>query len=396
MLISDRAKLIACLNPEQRLLIAVCSDQSSPLREKAKKWFARPFSWESLVALSERHKLFPIFYKNLHEDSTKYYIDIPSSLKEKFAIQKQQVLRLAVEGVRISSVLSQEKISSILLKGPFLSEQIYDDISLRPSRDIDILVQPENILQVKEILQNEGYKMIYPDFQLTRRQTLYYESKRNQYAFRNPENGCMVELHWRLFSQKSLFPVYPEDVFLESQEMMIAGKPIRVLSSNHSVEFLCIHGALHQWFRLLWLRDIAQIFDKKGFDYDDVLKCAKPRGNERTIEQAARLSHLFFGTQIGKSFESSSKPTKAIVNHAIGAIVSDERLTLSHKLIRLRMPIYKMKLKRGFTHKLSCWSIFQPNFNDWKKMKLPDWLFFLYFILRPFIWFKTYYFQKGK
>jgi len=396
MLITDRAKLIACLNPEQRLLIAICSDQHSPLREKAQKWLARPFSWERMMLQCDRHKLFPIFYKNLYEDSTRYHIDIPSNLKIKFASQKQQVLKLAAEGVRITSVLNQEKIQSILLKGPFLSEQIYNDVSLRPSRDIDMLILPKNINQVHEILLSDGYKMIHPDFELTKKQTLYYQRKRNQYAYRNPENGCMIELHWRLFSQRSLLPVAPEDVFMQSEERIMAGRSIRVLSPNYTVEYLCIHGALHQWFRLLWLKDISQIFDNKELDFDKVIWSARLHGNERVIEQAARLSHLFFGTQVGKSFETASKPTKAIVNHAIGAIVSDEKLTLSHRLIRLRMPIYKMKLKKGLRHKFSCWSILQPNFNDWKKVKLPDTLFFLYFILRPFIWFRTYYFQKGK
>ena len=395
MIISTRKQLFSYLNPEQRLLITICSSQNTENIEEAKQWLAKPFNWDQLIMLSERHRLLPMLYRNIKEISSSVPVEIPQILKDKFQYQTQHVMKLASEGIRLSCKLNQEGVSNILLKGPFLSEQLYGDATLRPSRDIDILVLPENIERVDEIILSEGYRMVYPDFTLSRKQRNYYQKNKNQYAYRNPDNGCLVELHWRLFSQRNLFPITTEKVFAESQEQVMAGNQIRVLSTNHCLEYLCLHGSLHQWFRLLWLRDIAQMLADENLNLNEALLQAKKNCNERPIEQAAYLSNLFFGTNIPINLKSK-KTLNSIASHAETAIISDEGLTLSHKINRLRIPIYKMKIKPGIAYKLSCWSILQPNFNDWKLVKLPDSIFFLYFPLRPFIWFYTVYILRNK
>jgi hypothetical protein len=396
MYVTTRSQLISCLTPEQRLLISVCSAEKSIGREEVKDLLIKPFRWERLILLSERHRLLPMLYKNIRAESVNFHIEIPSILKEKFIAQTQHVLQLATEGVRISNILNRDGIQSILLKGPFLSQQIYGDDALRPSRDIDILILPDSIERVNEILRNEGYRRVYPDFELSKKQKIFYQHYKNQYAYRNPHNGCLIEIHWRLFSQKSLFPTPTEQVFAERQELNMAGSPIHVLSKKHCFEYLCLHGSLHQWFRLLWLRDIAQFLGNKEDNLDELLINAKKNGNERPVEQAIILSNLFFGSPDYSAITKSNNLVKSITNFAVNAAISNEQKTLSQKITRLRIPFYKIKLKRSINYKLSCWSILHPNFNDWKRVKLPDSLFFLYFFLRPFIWFYTFYIEKKK
>lgn len=362
---------------------------------EAKLLLTKPFNWERLIALSERHRLLPVLYRNIKEISSIVPVELPQILKEKYLDQTQYTMKLASEGIILSGKLKQEGVASILLKGPFLSEQIYGDATLRPSRDIDILVLPENIKIANDILLNEGYRMVYPDFELSEKQKNYYQRHKNQYAYRNPDSGCLVELHWRLFSQRELFPVSTEKVFAESQERIMAGNPIKVLATNHCLEYLCLHGSLHQWFRLLWLRDIAQLLAAENVNLEETLLQATKNGNERPLLQAVYLSNLFFGTTFPVKVKSN-RTINSITADAITAIISDEGLTLSRKINRLRLPAYKMKLKSGIRYKLSCWSILQPNFNDWKLVKLPNGLFFLYFPLRPFIWFYTVYLKKRK
>ncbi len=393
MVIKNRTQLLTHLNSEQRLLLLLCGIRDSMSMEEASLLLSKPFNWTRLIALSERHRLLPHLYKSIKELSSSTPIDIPSELKDKYILQTEHVLRLASEGVRISGLLDQSGISNILLKGPFLSEQIYGDIALRPSRDIDIIVHPENIEQTIVILLKEGYKMVYPDFSLSPKQKSFYQKHKNQMGLRNPSSRILIEVHWRLFSQTSLLPIPTDKVFAESHEQIIAGKSIRVLSPAQKFEFLSLHGSIHQWFRLLWLRDISQILDKNLVNMDEVFICAKKNNNEKPIYQAILLSNHFFGTNYPVD-EKSAKSVKSIVIHAATAIISEEKLTLSHKLTRIRLPIYKMKLKSGFIYKLSCWSILQPNFTDWKMVKLPDSLFFLYFPLRRFIWFYTFYVKK--
>lgn len=393
MFVNNREQLLSYLNPEQRLLLLLCGIHNNENIAEAKIWLAKPFNWTRLIELSERHRLLPHLYKSIKEISLSISIDIPAELKEKYISQTDHVLKLASEGVRLSSILNKNGVSNILLKGPFLSEQIYGDIALRPSRDIDILILPEHVEQVNDILIREGYKMVYPDFILSRKQNNFYRRHKNQFAFRNPSNKILIEIHWRLFSQTSLLLIPTDKVFAESHELILAGNRIKVLSPSQNFEFLCLHGSIHQWFRLLWLRDIAQILDKNLVNTDELFVNAVRNNNQKPVLQAILLSNHFFGTNYPID-EKAAKSVKSIVIHAATAILSDETLTLTRRLTRFRWPIYKMKLKKGLIYKLSCWSILQPNFNDWKAVKLPDSLFLLYFPLRPLIWFYTFYLKK--
>jgi hypothetical protein len=393
MPIINRTQLLSSLSIEQRILVSVCTSEKNVGKDYIKNLVANPFSWEEVIKLSERHRLSLMLYKHLKEDSLYSEIELPVVLKEKYLTQTQHVLRLATEGVRISNIIKEDGISSILLKGPFLSQQIYGDAAMRPSRDVDILVMPENIERVNDILITQGYRKVYPNFTLSKKQSQFYQKYKNQFAYRNADSGCLVELHWRLFGQKSLFPIPTEQVFAESQELMIGGKSIRVLSKNHLVEYLCLHGALHQWFRLHWLRDIAQLLGDETVNPREIIESATRNGNDRPVEQAIILANLFFGSP---SNIDPSRVVASIVNESINAAVSDESRSLSRKISRLRVPFYKMKLKRGLDHKFSSWTILQPNFNDWRILKLPDRLFFLYFVLRPFIWFYSAYLTKTR
>ncbi len=393
MIVKSRRQLLSYLNPEQRLLILLSGYQNDETIALAKEWLVKPFNWTKLITLAERHRVTPLLYKNLKEYSHFVEIDIPMELKEKFFAQTEHVMRLATEGVRISELLRQRGIETIFLKGPFLSQQIYGDIAIRPSRDIDILVQPHFIDKAISILEDEGYNLIYPDFKLTDKQQRFYRKRKNQMALKNPTTGVLIEVHWRLFSQNILMPIPIEKVFVDSREVSIAGKGVKVLSHQHNFEFLCIHGSIHQWFRLMWLRDIAQMLLDGKVSVNEVLENAKRYGNVKPVLQAVHLVNYFFGTCYQFS-PKELKMVKSIVIQAETAILSDERLTLTHKISRLRVPIYKMRLKRGIRYKLTCWSILQPNFNDWRMVEFPDSLFFLYFPLRPFIWFYSFYIKR--
>lgn len=393
MIVKSRKQLLSYLSPEHRLLILLCGYQDAETIAEVKVWLVKPFNWTKLIALSERHRVLPLVYKSLRTLSSSIEIEIPNEIKEKYLAQTEHVMRLASEGVRISGILIERGVENILLKGPFLAQQIYGDIAIRPSRDIDILILPSFIDETISILKAEGYNLIYPDFLLSNKQQKFYRRHKNQFAFKNLETGVLIEVHWRLFSQNILFPITTEKVFADSSEIVVAGKTIRVLSHLNNFEFLCLHGSNHQWFRLIWLRDIAQMLLDGKVVVNDALTTASKNGNQKPILQAVQLVNYFFGTCYPLN-PAESKMIKSIVIQAETAIISDEKLTLSHKLSRLKLPIYKMRLKSGLKYKLTCWSILQPNFNDWKMVRLPDSLFFLYFLLRPAIWFYSFYIKR--
>lgn len=387
-----QSNLYSKLSIEQKIMLSVCSVEGrefiSPndlLREK--------FDKDILIAHCERHRLLPIFYNNIRKIDEIDLTQFSPVLKQKVLAQTQHALTLAMEGVRVSEVLNYNGIRSVVLKGSFLSQQLYSNPGLRPSKDIDILVHESNIDSTNEILLSEGYKRIYPAFELTPRQKRYYQTHKNQYAYRNVKTGALLELHWRIFSSKPLFNVTSEILFDNAITLNFGGKSVNVLSPEHNFTFLCLHGSIHQWFRLLWLRDITQLLSLDDNYLDIALRQSKNDGTERVILQALTLSKLFFNYP-ELPIVKQPKVVQDITQQACSAIIEDESKTLTKKISRLRIPFYKMKLRKELKYKLSCWTILHPNFSDWNTVKLNDRFFFLYFLLRPFTWFVKVYRKK--
>lgn len=390
MKILDRHQLFNSISLEQKIMLSVCSPSELHAQIIPVSQYER-IDWDELISLCERHRLLPLFYKNFQKSTPSALV--PEMLKRKVGIQTQHALALTSEGLKINQTLAFNGIKALFLKGTFLSYQLYDDYGIRPSKDIDILVDYSRIDFVSSILLENGYRRIYPDFDLSHKQRNFYEKHKNQYAFKNINNGIVVELHWRLFSSKHILNIPFDDLHGNSELLTINNINLNVLNPTQNFHFLCFHGAVHQWYRLLWLRDIAQILVKDR-NHLDLFAQTNYYGTERVVEQAVRLSKLFFDVSPNNYNFCNKNVISSIVQSSTKAILDSADSMNSRKISRFRLPIYKMKLKRGLLYKFNCWTILHPNFQEWKTYKIKDSLFFLYFLLRPFFWFKRVYLKR--
>jgi|GEM_PF-4188841 len=56
---------------------------------------------------------------------------------------------------------------------------------------------------------------------------------------------------------------------------------------------------------------------------------------------------------------------------------------------------YQMRLRKEWNYKLQAFTQLWVTMKDWDDLPLPDPLFFLYFLFRPFLWLRRY-FAPGK
>ena len=68
-----------------------------------------------------------------------------------------QMLHLCGEMEQISKLFTENQIRLLFLKGPVLAAELYGDISLRTSKDLDILIPIADLEKVEELLLNVGY-----------------------------------------------------------------------------------------------------------------------------------------------------------------------------------------------------------------------------------------------
>ncbi len=119
--------------------------------------------WDSIVLEAERHSLAPLLYTHLRQLDTTIPANVKLQLQGLFLRhQRANDIRLS-RLAKILTILDTEKIPVIVLKGAALAHVVYPAPALRPMKDLDILVSPQQAEQVQEILRNSGFSHAMPD-----------------------------------------------------------------------------------------------------------------------------------------------------------------------------------------------------------------------------------------
>lgn len=387
--------------PELDTICGICSVAPEQSREAFQQLRSKDLDSDLLLTLCKRHRLLPLFYREcLKLAGASGENILPTTFETEFNAQTLNTLNLASETLRLLEFFGGAGIETLVLKGSFLSLRLYGDVAIRPSRDIDLLIRPSELIRAREILTEAGYNLIYPPYELNASQARFYQRYFHHASFYHKTKGVLVELHWSLFSMRRLFRVPLDDVFGRNNRVQYAGKLVKALPDDVYIQYLCEHGAIHQWFRLLWLRDVAGLIASNPEGIERLLMALKKDRAERPLEQAILLSNRIFGAPLPVYLaDGYARPVQKLVDWAIRSISGEEKAMHSKGIERLQKPIYRMKMHPGLLYKLECWNIVRPNPDDWRVVQLPEWLFFLYFILRPFTWFYLAYLKplgKGK
>ncbi len=370
--------------PELKLLIACCGERWNT------KDFNREVDWKSFAKLVKRHRIYPQAYQFSIHNPGIFPDEVQKQIHENHNNSSIRMLGLSSEMLRLLQLFSSQEIEAIPLKGPALAYQLYNDPGMRHSMDIDFLVLPENLDKISALMTNEGYKQIKPDFQLSPRQKKVHKSLIHHYYFKNIKTGLLVEIHWKLITPPSLF-LHSEKIFFESLQ---PSEPFSRIKPELLAHYLIVHGSMHRWYKLFWLKDIDEIFRRSLItDIEYFNRLTLLFRDERMVNQSLTLAGLLFNTPI----PSSLKPKKysvRLISVALKSIQTPEEKLHARTLERARRLIYVIRLKSGINHFISCIKAPGTNYLDWKTLPLPDSLFFMYYPLRPFLWFWSVFIKK--
>lgn len=183
----------------------------------------------------------------------------------------------------VLAVLNQENIQVVLLQGVALFQQIYDDIGLRPTTDIDLWVLEKDFSPLVRILLGHGYERdkFYPT------------------TFRKGSTIVDLRTHilWadRLRARKFLLSKSQECIHNDTQIIDFEGQKVRCLNEYDQVLYLMLHALKHNAERLIWLADIKLLVDGwKRSDWEALIDRARGLGQEKPVYYVLfLLFHLF-------------------------------------------------------------------------------------------------------
>jgi len=191
---------------------------------------------------------------------TKYELPLEAraleQLKESAENNVRNMLMLFSLLQHLSSVLKSCSIPYITVKGPALSVQLYGTITMRQSRDIDILIPAERATDAIHVLLANGYEPDKKSLNITSGYQRFSRLYRNA-GLRHKGSGRMIELHWRLFDGTK------EPAWFDLQEPVVLEKEtFQGLTAQANLLYLSVHGHHHRWSELGWITDIHLLNNK--------------------------------------------------------------------------------------------------------------------------------------
>ena len=168
------------------------------------------------------------------------------------------MLHLTGEMEIICKLFNENQIKSIVLKGPVLAADLYGDLSLRTSSDLDILIPITELDKAEQLLIELGFEKdgeIQPVFN-------DWKWRSNHFTYFHPQKGVKCEIHWRLYPLPGKEPSFDE-LWERRRVSSLTNYPIHYLGREDLFLYLASHGARHGWSRLRWLVDIDKLLKQE-------------------------------------------------------------------------------------------------------------------------------------
>src|SRR6266702_2332708 len=275
------------LDPESELLL--CCARTRPddrTAERIRALMFEPLDWDWLLRTARPHDMLPLLHRHLSASPENIPAPVLAALSDGFKVSIRQSLRLVGEMLQLLGRFAERRVVAVPYKGPTLAARCYGDLSLRPFRDLNFLVRPQDLAPARQVLAADGYAPSPP--RTPRQEAAIHTTWREDAFWRDAD---AVELHWAFAPREFPLPLDLDDVWARLEPLPLGRTPIRTLCAEHLLFVLCTHGAKHCWERLGWICDVAELLrSTPGLDLDGGLERARDLGVHRMVLLAFRLA----------------------------------------------------------------------------------------------------------
>jgi Uncharacterised nucleotidyltransferase len=302
-----------------------------------------------LFDLFRRHRLFPLAAGLLP------FLEEQERERWKMAIHRRSIRsmqQLAVLG-RISESLETAGISFVSMKGPVLAFELFGNLGDRHSSDLDILVRKGDLQEIMKVLSTTGFMQGYPKTGLSARQWNYYARYKKDVGLFSEKDKLLLEVHYSIENYMGLKDSEVDRFLQHTAELSIGGQPFKIMNRQRNFLYLSFHGAVHQYRRLFWLRDIAEVLKSWDLDHGKVLEDAQKMGSDRMLGLSLVLARELFDAEIPAVYQNyldaNRKVLELLKKISMDMILGREFPTLRQKA---RHHLFMLRLKPEFRHYL--------------------------------------------
>jgi hypothetical protein len=293
--------------------------------------------------------------------------------------------------LRLQRLFDDAGLPVLFVKGTALAMLAFSNLGLRSGQDIDLLINREILPEAVALILRAGYSRFDPPCDINDAQLRLLMAIRKDLGFVHQETGLRIELHWRLFLNPHAMA--ESSIIAASRVVPVtATAGLRTLGEEDLFAYLCMHGALHWWYRLKWLADInALVAAAPEVRIEHLYKAAKTRGVGLAAAQALLLCQRLLGTAlspqilatIGKSLTVRWLEATAMNAMTTGQSECEPR---DLRFGTTRGSLSTFLLSRSWRYRLAELNTHLTNQTDVLTLHLPERLRFLYPIMRLPLW----------
>lgn len=304
--------------------------------------------WKPLLKLAEYHSLLPLLGYRLR--STDLLNKLSSGLRNvvKSALDTSQASRmLHLHMINlINHKLTNADISWCVMKGPAISERVYDPPEARIYSDLDIIIPYNKRIHVQELLKPLGLLSSSINQELKNP-----DNRGESVLIAHEPNRYVVELHWDYITGGSLrrFVSCNLDSVLARKTILKAeGIEFPATSISDQLVSCCIHAAYgHQWNSLRQLLDIILILQTiNNEDITIAMQIAKEWGVINAVHISIERACTLFNSVL--EYPKYLGISQRLINRILKLVASDDMtirpwLKINHFRSKLARTMLKLR-----------------------------------------------------
>ena len=286
-------------------------------------------------------------------------------------------LLLSGELCRVTDLLNHHQVAFVPLKGPLLSQRLYNDVAVRASGDLDLLLKPDDVLRVRDLLIAAGYRVDSPlpwwD------DSACFKSREYELMMADDTRSLTIDLHWRAVPAYFASALDTISLWDSLTSTLLAGRQIPDLPTEHLLLFLCAHGAKHGFDRLGWICDIATCLRNYDFNREAILSMARAAASRRQVLLGVRLAATLLDAPLPSDLPDDpavnplvESVTRRLLSGIPPPIPGSDLVPLCLRM--LETPRQRIRYLGGHM---------SPSAAEYQVLRLPPALHFLYYVFRP-------------
>lgn len=358
--------------------------------------------WEFFDRLVRQHKIQPLLIRGIRKlgPAAEQYPALAALAREqnRYATGNMRRLQALAE---VNAAFAREGIRMLSMKGPLLSMELYGDPGMRTSKDLDLMVSPEDLTRAGEVLKGLGYELEPHPYAATPLQHKYYNLIENEKHEVYHRSEICIELHWQHdYQTEQSF----DDLWERREERPFMGGKTAVMGADDRYPALFIHAAEHGFMRLRWLLDLYELQKKPSYSWERLLGLMEQQGVGEILLAAMLVMYRLRlpglkDLDVGRFSLTGGEDGGVLHVDAALEKTAQRAVDLCDRvwplLLQERSPTdpewkaYDRLLPRAVYGKTPIqWilTVMGPTVYEFRLIALPDWLFWLYFIIRPFNW----------